>query len=92
MSCAEGGSGGRGGRRSTNRSSPRSSRNEKFEPPPSPIRDARTGPLSEPVAVEERLDAVEDEKRLPRRAGGLGRGRDDVGGVRSRGDRATTAR
>ena len=43
-SCAEGGRGGRGGRRSTNRSAPRSSRKVKFEPPPSPIRRARTSP------------------------------------------------
>ena len=56
MSCADGGSGGRGGRRSTKRSSPRSSRNVKFEPPPSPIRVARDRPDAETVRVEERLD------------------------------------
>src|SRR5918996_4644726 len=43
-SCAEGGSGGRGGRRSTNVPSSRSSRKVKFDPPPSPIRRARTSP------------------------------------------------
>src|SRR4051812_40978591 len=48
MSCAEGGSGGRGGLRSTKRSSPRSSRNVKFDPPPSPIRVATTGPAPSP--------------------------------------------
>ena len=50
MSCAEGGSGGRGGRRSTNFSSPRSIRKLKFEPPPSPIRVASTGPAPRPCA------------------------------------------
>ena len=50
MSCADGGSGGRGGRRSTKRSAPRSSRKVKFEPPPSPIRRAATGPLPRPCA------------------------------------------
>src|SRR5689334_10490507 len=50
MSCADGGSGGRGGRRSTKRSPPRSRRNVKFDPPPSPIRLAPTGPLPRPCA------------------------------------------
>src|SRR5947207_10109856 len=44
-SCAVGGSGGLGGRRSTNRDpSARSSRKEKLEPPPSPMRRALSSP------------------------------------------------
>src|SRR5882724_10863356 len=50
MSCADGGSGGRGGRRSTNRSPPRSIRNVKLEPPPSPILVAVLGPEASPCA------------------------------------------
>src|SRR3954467_3892455 len=50
MSWADGGSGGRGGLRNTKRSSPRSSRNVKFDPPPSPIRVATTGPEPRPRA------------------------------------------
>ena len=63
MSCAEGGRGGRGGRRSTKRSSPRMSRKVKFEPPPSPIRVASTGPRAEAVGVEERLDVLLHDQR-----------------------------
>ena len=50
MSWAVGGSGGRGGRLRTNLSSPRSIRKVKFEPPPSPIRVATTGPAPRPCA------------------------------------------
>src|SRR5438105_11951148 len=50
-SCAVGGSGGRGGRRSTKREpSPRSSRKEKFDPPPSPMRCACSSPAPSPCA------------------------------------------
>ena len=50
----------------------------KFEPPPSPIRRARRSPAPEPVLVEERADAVEDQQRRLRQALGVGRGLDDV--------------
>src|SRR3954466_3153212 len=50
MSWADGGSGGRGGRRRTKRSPPRSIRKVKFEPPPSPMRVAVTGPEPRPFA------------------------------------------
>src|SRR5512133_2053831 len=54
-SCAVGGSGGRGGRRNTNRDpSSRSSRKEKFEPPPSPIRSARRRPAPRPCSSRNR--------------------------------------
>src|SRR5213592_1743 len=50
-SWAVGGSGGRGGRRNTKRDpSSRSSRKEKFEPPPSPIRSARRRPAPRPCS------------------------------------------
>src|SRR5262249_32876935 len=49
-SWADGGSGGRGGRRSTKRSAPRTSRNVKLEPPPSPIRSARISPEPSPCS------------------------------------------
>src|SRR5829696_3238929 len=56
MSCAVGGSGGRGGRRRTKWPCSRSSKNVKFEPPPSPIRVARTRP--EPSPCESRNAAT----------------------------------
>src|SRR5262245_46011892 len=50
-SCEVGGSGGRVGLRSTKREpSSRSSRKEKFEPPPSPIRRARNSPDPKPCS------------------------------------------
>src|SRR5919197_4813062 len=50
-SCAVGGGGGRGGRRRTKRDpSSRSSKNEKFGPPPSPIRSARSAPVPRPCS------------------------------------------
>ena len=79
MSCADGGK--RRPRRPAKHVAlvaSRSSRNEKFDPPPSPIRTASIRALAEPVVVEERLEPVEDEERRARCGVGV-RGRlDDV--------------